>query len=383
MANFSCLAAAAAAGARRRRLGRLDQLGLSGAPRVRVLVGAQRHDSVDARAALPGAGRPDRGGRRRPGAHRRRRPARGAGRMRPTIVCLQAGNLHSGAFDPFGRGDRGRARPRRVGARRRRLRAVGRRRRTRIGTWSPATSDADSWATDAHKTLNVPYDCGIAIVADPRCAAGRARRARELLDRRRRPATRWRRCPRCRAGRAACRCGRRCARSGRTGVAELVDGLIGNARPSRPPSLTIAGAEVLNDVDYTQVCVGDRRRRADPRGRRTAGGRRRDLDVGFALAGTRRSSASRSATGRPTTRTSRVSVDALRRAIESTAKAGLSVAFVWAHNLNRISCAFLAHKRTLPLGGPASMRGRANSPRSADEVGGRLPRPHGHIRSPI
>ena len=94
---------------------------------------------------------------------------------------------------------------------------------------------ADSWATDAHKTLNVPYDCGIAIVARPArwcrpqwvCtpaisltpAAGRA--------------TRSRRCRSSPVAPAACRSGRHCGRSAATGVADLVDRLAGNARSDR------------------------------------------------------------------------------------------------------------------------------------------------------
>jgi glutamate/tyrosine decarboxylase-like PLP-dependent enzyme len=80
-------------------------------------------------------------------------------------VCLQAGNLHSGAFDPFSEAI-----------------AVARDHGAWVhidgafGLWAAAApelrhltrgcADADSWATDAHKTLNVPYDCGIAIVRD-------------------------------------------------------------------------------------------------------------------------------------------------------------------------------------------------------------------------
>ena len=78
-------------------------------------------------------------------------------------MCLQAGNLHSGAFDPMREAiaiahDHG-AWVHVDGA---------------FGLWAAARplyrepldglDTADSWATDAHKTLNVPYDCGIAIV---------------------------------------------------------------------------------------------------------------------------------------------------------------------------------------------------------------------------
>src|SRR4029079_876503 len=84
----------------------------------------------------------------------------------PTIVCVQAGEINTGAFDPIdeilelcrGHG----AWCHVDGA---------------FGLWAAASptrrslaagfEHADSWATDAHKWLNVPYDCGIAVVADP------------------------------------------------------------------------------------------------------------------------------------------------------------------------------------------------------------------------
>src|SRR6476646_1426115 len=168
MANFTGLAAGRGA-----VLGRLGwdvhESGLAGAPRVHVLVGAERHDTVDLALRYLGLGRPT------------VVPADGEGRIRvdaltealdrvpagdAVLVCLQAGNLHSGAFDAFtpavaAAHDRG-AWVHVDGA---------------FGLWAAAcptlrpltagVEGADSWATDAHKTLNVPYDCGIAVVAEP------------------------------------------------------------------------------------------------------------------------------------------------------------------------------------------------------------------------
>jgi len=84
----------------------------------------------------------------------------------PALVCMQAGNLHSGAFDPF---DEAIAIAHERGAW---VHVDG-----AFGLWAAASplyrdqvaglSSADSWATDAHKTLNVPYDCGVAIVSQP------------------------------------------------------------------------------------------------------------------------------------------------------------------------------------------------------------------------
>jgi glutamate/tyrosine decarboxylase-like PLP-dependent enzyme len=83
----------------------------------------------------------------------------------PAVLCLQAGNLHSGAFDPFGEAIA------LAHARHAWVHVDG-----AFGLWAAAApslrhltaglADADSWTTDAHKWLNVPYDSGIAIVRD-------------------------------------------------------------------------------------------------------------------------------------------------------------------------------------------------------------------------
>ena len=167
MANFSGLAAGRAAVLARAGWD-VEQDGLSGAPRVRVLVGAERHDTVDLALRYLGLGAPqqvtaDRQGRIRVDALAAALEELDAGA--PVIVCLQAGNLHSGAFDPFADAievaHRHGAWVHVDGA---------------FGLWAAAVPSlrhlvtgigaADSWATDAHKTLNVPYDCGVAIVAD-------------------------------------------------------------------------------------------------------------------------------------------------------------------------------------------------------------------------
>jgi selenocysteine lyase/cysteine desulfurase len=166
MSNFTCLAAA--------RGFVLSQAnwdvardGLAGAPRVRVLAGAERHDTVDLALRYLGLGAPevvaaDEQGRIDAGALA---AALASGPSGPTIVVLQAGNVHSGAFDPFGPAI-----------------AVAREHGAWVhvdgafGLFAAASpryrhltagyQAADSWTTDAHKTLNVPYDCGIAIVAN-------------------------------------------------------------------------------------------------------------------------------------------------------------------------------------------------------------------------
>jgi glutamate/tyrosine decarboxylase-like PLP-dependent enzyme len=163
MANFTCLAAARHALLAQKGWD-VDSDGLFGAPAIRVVVGAEAHSTVFKALSLLGLGR--------------NRvitvPADGQGRFRadalpklnePAIVCIQAGNVNTGAFDP--------AEEIIIAAK-------------ESGSWvhvdgafglwaacAPARahlmagySEADSWATDAHKWLNVPYDCGLALMRD-------------------------------------------------------------------------------------------------------------------------------------------------------------------------------------------------------------------------
>jgi glutamate/tyrosine decarboxylase-like PLP-dependent enzyme len=164
MANLSALAAARHAVLERAGWD-VESRGLFGAPPITVLVGEEVHVSVLKALGLLGLGR-DRVVRV---------PVDGQGRMRPdalpalagpTIVCLQVGNVNSGACDPVGEicsiaHDAG-AWVHVDGA---------------FGLWlaaAPARSHlvrgvayADSWATDAHKWLNVPYDSGLVICRRP------------------------------------------------------------------------------------------------------------------------------------------------------------------------------------------------------------------------
>jgi glutamate/tyrosine decarboxylase-like PLP-dependent enzyme len=252
MANFACLAAA-----REKVLTdagwNVAEQGLIGAPPVNVVVGRERHDSVDVALRYLGFGAPS-----------AVVPADDQGRIRvdeleaalgegPTIVCLQAGNVHSGAFDDFAA-----AIPvaKEHGAW---VHVDG-----AFGLWAGASEQhrdlvagyagADSWGTDAHKTLNVPYDCGLAIVADPaplRAAltvqgsylipdsAGDPLDKVPEMSRRARGVTVW----------AALRA------LGRSGVADLVDRLVDNAKKLAAAVAELPGVEVLNDVVYTQVCL--------------------------------------------------------------------------------------------------------------------------------
>lgn len=253
MANLVGLAAA------RHRL--LERLGvddrvvaLADAPRIRVLAGAERHGAVDLALRMLGLGAPepvaaDAEGRIVSSALRDAL----AGDRGPTIVCLQAGNIHSGAFDPFGPAVDA---AREAGAW---VHVDG-----AFGLWAAASpalapltaglAGADSWATDAHKTLNTPYDGGIAIVRDAAAQqAALGQHASYLLvgdradphetvpemSRRARGVPVW----------AAL------ASLGRRGVRDLVDGLHEAAAAIADGAATIPGVTVLNDVVYTQVSI--------------------------------------------------------------------------------------------------------------------------------
>ncbi len=265
MANTSCLAAA-----RNHVLAAhgwdVEEAGLQGAPRVGVLVGEQRHDSIDAALRALGLGTGtahavacDDAGRVRPDAL----AAAAAGRRGPTIVCLQAGNVNGGAVDAVAE-------------------VVDRVARDDLwvhvngafGLWARAApayrhlvegaERADSWATDAHKWLNTPYDCGIAVCAHPD-AHRRAMGVRAAylpdgddaglrdpidynpeLSRRARSVPVW----------AALR------HLGRRGVAELVERCCRMAERAAARLAAADGAEVLHQ-DLNQVVV----RFADPAGR--------------------------------------------------------------------------------------------------------------------
>jgi glutamate/tyrosine decarboxylase-like PLP-dependent enzyme len=164
-ANLTCLAAARHVLLERAGWN-VEEDGLLGAPPIDVIVGDEVHVSVLKALSLLGLGR----------NRVRRVPVDDQGRMQaealpslagPTLICLQAGNVNTGAFDP--------AEPICAAARKANawVHVDG-----AFGLWAAAAparahlvrgvGQADSWATDAHKWLNVPYDSGIAFVRDRR-----------------------------------------------------------------------------------------------------------------------------------------------------------------------------------------------------------------------
>jgi glutamate/tyrosine decarboxylase-like PLP-dependent enzyme len=172
MAHTTCLAAARHALLERRGWD-VEERGLNGAPPIRVVTSTARHGTIERALRLLGLGRASLHDVAADDLGRLRPESLEAALVddRPTIVLLQAGDLNIGAYDPFGD-----------------LIPIARRRGAWVhvdgafGLWVAASprlrhltagvGSADSWATDGHKWLNVPYDSGYAFIADP--AAHRA-----------------------------------------------------------------------------------------------------------------------------------------------------------------------------------------------------------------
>ncbi|MET0782290.1 MAG: pyridoxal-dependent decarboxylase [Microbacterium sp.] len=255
-ANLSALIAARDAVLRDR--GHDAARGIQNAPTIRFLAGDAVHASVVLAGRIAGLGAPVTVGADEQGridvdgltgaleAH--------AG---PAIVALQAGDVHSGAFDDFS-----------AAIDVAHLHGAWVHIDGAFGLWAAASprlrhllagaERADSWATDAHKTLNVPYDCGVAFVRDEAAmTASLGVHAAYLpavtstadpydhvpeMSRRARGVPVW----------AALRS------LGSRGVADLVDGLVDAAVGLADGFRRIPGLEVLNDVVFTQVCLASR-----------------------------------------------------------------------------------------------------------------------------
>jgi glutamate/tyrosine decarboxylase-like PLP-dependent enzyme len=251
VANFTALAAARHAVLARAGWN-VEADGLFGAPPVTVVVGDEVHSSLVKALGMVGLGR----------NRVVRVPADGQGRMRaeemplvsgPAIVCAQAGNVNTGAVDPLAeicaRAEDSGAWVHVDGA---------------FGLWAAAVpslqhltagvENADSWATDAHKWLNVPYDSGLAFVRAPEALraamsvsadylppAGGQRNPSDYtpeMSRRGRGVEVW----------AAL------MSLGRSGLVDLIER---NCRLARrfATELSAAGFEIVNDVVLNQVLV--------------------------------------------------------------------------------------------------------------------------------
>jgi glutamate/tyrosine decarboxylase-like PLP-dependent enzyme len=250
MANFTCLAAA-----RNWTLQRhgwdVDRDGLFGAPSLTVILGEEAHATIYKVLSLLGLGR----------ARVVHVPADAQGRLRadrlpaiagPAIVCTQAGNVNSGAFDPAAA-----------------VIAWARERGAWVhvdgafGLWALASPQhaplaqgflgADSWAMDAHKWLNVPYDSGVAIVRGREALAqAMSMSGAYLLPSAHRDAMNY--TPDSSRRARAIEVWAALRSLGRSGLAELVSR---NCRQAQriADGLREAGVEILNEVVLNQVVV--------------------------------------------------------------------------------------------------------------------------------
>ncbi|MGI9112061.1 MAG: pyridoxal phosphate-dependent decarboxylase family protein [Gaiellaceae bacterium] len=258
MAHVTALAAA-----RHHQLERtgwdLARGGLQGAPRIRIFVGAERHVTVDRAFRFLGLGAEqievvaaDGQGRMRPDALR----AALAGATGPIIVCAQAGNVNTGSFDLLEEiADAAEV----AGAWLHVDGAFGLCAATspRFRHLLAGAERADSWATDGHKWLNVPYDSGIAFCAHPDShrAAMSVRAAyleqaepdaaRDQLDWNPEFSRRARGFPIYAAIRSL----------GRSGIAAMVEGSCDRARELASILGAAEGVEILNEVVLNQVLV--------------------------------------------------------------------------------------------------------------------------------
>lgn len=251
VANFTALAAARHAVLKHAGWN-VEAEGLFGAPPITVIVGAEAHPTLFKSLGLLGLGR----------SRVVKVPVDGQGRMRaealpeisgPAIICVQAGNINTGAFDPIEQicsiAHNSGAWVHVDGA---------------FGLWAAAApsraylasgiQNADSWATDAHKYLNVPYDCGLAFVRNAETLrAAMAITAEYLptespernpsdytpeLSRRARGVEVW----------AALRS------LGKKGLADLIERTCRHARRFAE-GLSAAGFQILNEVVLNQVLV--------------------------------------------------------------------------------------------------------------------------------
>jgi glutamate/tyrosine decarboxylase-like PLP-dependent enzyme len=254
MAQFTCMAAARDEVTRRAGWD-VETAGMAGGPTIRFIVGEERHGTVDLAGRYLGLGTPisvpsDEQGRIRVDDLRATLAA-GSG---PAIVLLQAGNIHSGAFDDFGPAI---AAAHEAGAW---VHVDG-----AFGLWAAASprlrhlvegmDAADSWSTDAHKTLSVPYDCGLAIVRDGRAMHNALSMHASYLQATEEGADPHEKVPELSLRARGVPTWAVLRSLGRTGVAALVERLADAARGIAEGVAELPGVEVLNDVVFTQVCI--------------------------------------------------------------------------------------------------------------------------------
>ncbi len=250
MANFCGLAAARHALLERAGWD-VENDGLFGAPPITVVIGDEAHSSLIKALGMVGLGR----------NRVVRVPVDGQGRMRAdalphlnerTILCLQAGNVNTGGFDP-------------AGAICPEARAAGAWVHVdgAFGLWAAVSPHyrhlvhgfelADSWATDAHKWPNIGYDCGIALVREPPALKSAMQiQAAYLMQGEKREPSHYNPELSRRARGVELWAGLRSL--GVSGMAEIVERTSSHARRFAA-GLRAAGHQILNDVVINQVLV--------------------------------------------------------------------------------------------------------------------------------
>ncbi len=235
----------------------VERDGLFGAPPVTVVVGGERHAAVDRALRYLGFGTAgvvslavDDQGRMDPSDLAR---ALGGADGGPAIVCAQAGNVNTGAFDPIGE-----------------ICTIAHEHAAWVhvdgafGLWAAASAQhrhllagyeaADSWAVDMHKWLNAPYDCSVALTAHPEAhRAAMATAAAYLTPGEHREPIDWN--PEMSRRARAVPSWAILRSLGRQGVEDLVDRLCALARRAAEGFAAAEGVEVLNDVVLNQVLV--------------------------------------------------------------------------------------------------------------------------------
>jgi len=250
VANFTGLAAA-----RHALLSRegwdVESRGLFGAPPITVIVGEEVHVSVLKALGMLGLGR----------ERVEKIPVDGQGRMRadllpsisgPTLICIQAGNVNTGAFDPAEeiclKARESNAWVHVDGA---------------FGLWAALSSQrshlvkgvglANSWATDAHKWLNVPYDSGLVFVRDARhLSAAMPTRAAYLIEGQKREPSHY--VPELSRRARGIEIWAALRSLGQTGLSNLIERCCRHAT-AFAKGLQGAGYQILNDVVLNQVLV--------------------------------------------------------------------------------------------------------------------------------
>jgi glutamate/tyrosine decarboxylase-like PLP-dependent enzyme len=251
MANVTALAAARRAQSLKAGWD-ADRDGLFGAPPITVVVSDQTHSTVAKALAILGLGRnrvvtvpSDQQGRFRASTLPKLEG--------PAILCLQAGNVNSGAFDDFAelipQAHEHGAWVHIDGA---------------FGLWAAASpryahltqgyAEADSWATDGHKTLNLPYDCGFVFIRDRQAQHGAMSLGGAYLASSQTAEPLWQTPDASRRARGI-EAWMALRALGRQGVAELVDQLCARAAYFAQSLAKLPSVAILNDVVFNQVLV--------------------------------------------------------------------------------------------------------------------------------